>query len=286
MMNRQNQWFKEHFKNVTSLTGEDGIIEYVIEKLPEKNEWCVEFGAWDGVYASNTYNLIKNKSWKGVLIEPNKFKYNELVINYNNSKNVFLINKFVGYQSPDSLDNILNGIDIPNNFDLLSIDIDGNDYHIWESIHIYEPKVVVIEFNPSIPNNIEFIQNRDIYINQGSSLLALINLGKKKGYELIAITDNNAFFIKQEHYDLFSNYDNSIDSIRPTSPFLSYIYQLYDGTLVLEGCKKFIWQQGVEIKQDKIQILPKIIRFFPPNAGLIRRLLRIIWLYLYKKNLI
>jgi hypothetical protein len=63
---------------------------------------------------------------------------------------------------------------------LLTIDIDGNDYHIWDSMQKYQPKVVIIEYNPTIPNDIKFIQEANFDVNQGSSLRAKIELGGKK----------------------------------------------------------------------------------------------------------
>lgn len=59
---------------------------------------------------------------------------------------------------------------------------------IWESLEDYYPKVVVIEHNPTIPNNIIYIQEKDVSIQRGSSLRALVELGKSKGYELVATT--------------------------------------------------------------------------------------------------
>lgn len=62
-MARSNRWLNEFASNVTSQFGEDGIIEKILEVIGDANRWCVEFGASDGVYLSNTYNLIKNKGY-------------------------------------------------------------------------------------------------------------------------------------------------------------------------------------------------------------------------------
>jgi hypothetical protein len=117
-------------------------------------------------------------------------------------------------------------------FDLLSIDIDGNDYHVWDTVKTYKPRLVIIEFNPTIPSDIEFVQEKNNSINHGNSLLSLVKLGKSKGYELIATTYCNGFFVEKEFFDLFKIEDNSIDSLwkNPEAP---RIFQLYDGTLML-----------------------------------------------------
>ena len=66
---------KQYAENKHSQFGEDGIIQKVFEVLPDQKEkWCVEFGAWDGKFLSNTHELIANHNWKGVLIEGNKKK--------------------------------------------------------------------------------------------------------------------------------------------------------------------------------------------------------------------
>jgi hypothetical protein len=92
------------------------------------------------------------------------------------------------------LDQLLSSITIPSNF-LLSIDIDGNDYYAWKAVKIYRPKIVIIEFNPTIPDPVEFIQPCNAKINQGSSLLALCKLAEEKSYHLISTTFTNAFFV-------------------------------------------------------------------------------------------
>jgi len=185
-MNRASTWLLDHQRNVYSQSGEDGIIEKILEILPQNDKWCVEFGAWDGLHGSNTRNLIASNGYSSVLIEADKNKFRDLQRNYSQCDDVITINQFVGFTEEDNLDQILSTTCIPLDFDLLSIDIDGNDYHVWKSILKYRPKVVVIEFNPTIPTHIRFVQSADPSINQGASLLSLVELSKEKGYELVS----------------------------------------------------------------------------------------------------
>ena len=198
LINNNSTWLLDHKYDVYSQTGEDGIISKILEIIPENDKWCVELGAWDGEYLSNTKYLIKSQDYSAILIEGDKTKFRELQHNYSLHKNVITINQFVGFNKENNLDIILSKTLIPLNFDLLTIDIDGNDYHIWDSLTKYKPKVVIIEFNQTFPTHIPFVQPANPSINHGSSILSISELGRKKGYELVSVLAFNAFFVRKE----------------------------------------------------------------------------------------
>ena len=202
-MKRSSTWLLDHKRDEYSQTGEDGVIERILEELPERDNWCVEFGAWDGLHLTNTRHLIESKGFSAVLIEASEKRFKDLRSNYSHNDQVYPINGFVGFEAHDNLDQILSATPIPNNFDLLSIDIDGNDYHVWNAVSKYKPKVVVIEFNPTIPTHILFTQPEDPSDNQGSSLLSLVQVGRQKGYELVSVLPLNAFIVREEYYPLY-----------------------------------------------------------------------------------
>ena len=165
--------FKE---NIYSQSGEDGIIKKILENLSiEKSNEFVEFGAHDGKTNSNCFNLLKNNGYQGIFIEPDKKRFQKLELNTKNykSKN---INSYVFEKGNLMLDRILSKEKISQNFDILSIDIDGHDYQIFRSISLYSPKIVIIEYNPTIPNDIEYIQPDNIKVRHGSSAKSIINL--------------------------------------------------------------------------------------------------------------
>lgn len=250
-------------KNIYSQFGEDGIIQRIFRILPHiENRWCVEFGAWDGINYSNTHNLINNWGWYGVLIEANKSRFNQLRITYNKNKNVCCINKFVGFSGRNKLDKILQKTNLPKDFDLLSIDIDGNDYYVWESMKFFRPKLVIIEFNPTIPHDVDFRQSKDFNVLQGSSLLSLIKLAKKRDYSLIATTDANAFFVDNKYYQKFRIKNNSPEILHDNKKYLTKTFQLFDGTIVVEGCKRLLWH-GINFSQEDFQVIPRYLRRFP-----------------------
>src|SRR4030095_4384861 len=92
--------------NIHSQNGEDGILAKMLELLPVTDGWCVEFGAWDGKYFSNTCSLIENKGYSAVLIEPDEKRFADLVKNYSGNPKVITIRRFVGITADDNLDHI------------------------------------------------------------------------------------------------------------------------------------------------------------------------------------
>lgn len=277
-MKKTPTWLLDFKSDKYSLMGEDGIIEKIIKTLLNNNKWCVEFGAWDGKYASNTRNLIENKNYSAVLIEGDKNKFKDLQKNYLNNSKVITLNKFVGFDKKNNLDQILKNTPIPIDFDFLSIDIDGNDYYVWKAMSKYKPKVICIEFNPTIPTKVRFVQPPDPSVNQGASLLSLTELGKEKGYELISVLAVNAFFVKSEYYPLFQiNKNNSPEVLRTNVDFVTYLFSGYDGKIFLQGLKKLPWH-GLELNESKMQLLPGFLRKYPCNYNNVEKTLAAIYL--------
>jgi predicted glycosyltransferase len=111
----------------------------------------VEFGAGDDLHGSTTFRLIVQKNYRAVLIEGEKPAFEKLKKIYADNEKIILKNCYVGFDDQTGLDKILAGTPVPHVFDFLSIDIDGNDYHAWHAIKNYQPKILMIEFNPTIP---------------------------------------------------------------------------------------------------------------------------------------
>jgi hypothetical protein len=264
MTKNSNTWLQDYAGNQNSQTGEDGIIEKVLEVIGDTTKWCVEFGAWDGKYFSNTYKLIQDRGYSAVLIEGEADRYHDLVKTFSGNNRVIPMHAFVGFGNDDNLDKLLSTTGIPEDFDLLSIDIDGNDYHVWKSTIVYRPKVVVIEYNPTIPSAVEFVQPADMNINQGSSILSLYNLGKEKGYELVSATDLNCIFVDRRYFEKFGIEDNSVSALRPNESMVTYIFNGYDGTVFFSGYGKLGWHL-LPYQDYKLQQLPKWLRQFPSN---------------------
>lgn len=198
--------FSDYEFKVFSQWGEDGIVNFLVENLNIRNKFFVEFGSSDYKEA-NTRFLLKNKNWSGLLIDSSKkniekIKSDQIFWKYD----LKVICEFV---DKDNINKILDD-NVPfKDIGLLSIDIDGNDYWIWENITSVNPDILIIEYNSLlgcekkivVPYNKGFNRNNNVYPNvyYGASLNALTDLGKKKGYALIYCNKagNNAFFIKK-----------------------------------------------------------------------------------------
>lgn len=256
---KQSCYLLDSARNVTSQMGEDGIIEKVFELIGTKNKTCVEFGASSGPKNSNTYNLMINHGWTAVLIEGSPAKFAKLMSNYVDNPRAIGVCGLVEARagSETSIEAYISKTPLPTDFDLISIDIDGVDYHVWESLRTYRPRVVVIEYNPTVPNDVVFIQDNDVNINQGCSLLALVELGKAKGYELACANGLNAIFVVKEEFPKLRIQDNHIDAMAYARWDAKYFCG-YDGTLFHVGLHGLVWgpNNDVKIGVEELQVLP------------------------------
>ncbi len=200
------------------------------------------------------------------MIEGSADRYRVLVDKFRDNPKVTPINAFVGFTANDGLDKILASTPIPVDFDVLSIDIDGNDYHVWTAVKRYRPRLVVIEFNPTIPSTVEFIQKADMSVNHGTSILSMSLLAKEKGYELVAATDYNCFYVPKEHFHLFDIQDNSVQAIRTNEELVTYIFNGFDGTVFIRGYGKVEWH-GLPYSESRLQHIPRLLRRFPDTYG-------------------
>lgn len=173
-----------------SQNGEDGIIKAIFDKIGITNKFCVEFGVETGIEC-NTRHLIEKKKWK--------FLHMDCGENMSPS----IKNEKI---TAENINALFKKYKVPRKFDLLSIDIDFNDYWVWKALNSYSPRVVIIEYNSSIPllesKTVKYDPNKfwDGSNYFGASLLALKKLGESKGYTLIGC-DNcgvNSFFIRSD----------------------------------------------------------------------------------------
>lgn len=199
-----NKLNKEEFK-AFSQNGEDGILSSILRKLEISFGYFVEFGVQDGLETNTT--LLLFKGWKGLWMEADKSFYQQIQTNLKpaiEQQHLDVLNLFV---DKDNFESILFSKNVPFDFDILSIDIDSNDYWIWESLTNFKPKIVVIEYNAFFPPDIEWVMDYNesggwdgstIYF--GASIKSLFLLGEKKGYTLVccSLAGVNAFFVRND----------------------------------------------------------------------------------------
>jgi hypothetical protein len=223
----------DHAFNVYSQFGEDGILQKIFGIIGIKYNLCVDVGSWDGIYCSNVCNLYRN-GWNAVLIEGNKKKFEELIKN-THWWNCNCINEFIKDMS------IVNNI---KNMDLLSIDIDGDDYYLLKDLKS-RPRVIVCEYNPTIPSHIYMVGRKDN--NFGCSALALKILAESKGYSLIAMTESNCIFVTNELHPKFEDYDTDFESIF-IKKNLTYVITDYSGNYVFSRKPCYGFEKQMDYK--------------------------------------
>ncbi|HII29760.1 hypothetical protein COT48_04890 [Candidatus Woesearchaeota archaeon CG08_land_8_20_14_0_20_47_9] len=131
---------------VYSQNGEDGLIQYIFSRIGICNYRFVEFGVQTGEEC-NTRNLSWNFGWSGLLMDAEKGYVKEAKTNYRDYPKVSIVDSFI---TKDNINKTLSDNGFKGEIDLLSIDIDGNDYWVWQEISIIDPRVVVIEYNASL----------------------------------------------------------------------------------------------------------------------------------------
>ncbi len=218
-MTNYKKKLSDYAYNTYSQFGCDGIIEKIFKILGTSSRVCIEFGAYDGFYTSNTANLWTN-GWKGILIESDDNKYLSLVENVK-KYDCHCIKAAVSYEGPTTLENILKREKISDDIDFLSIDIEGDDYYVFESLEKLRPRLIACAYNPTTPAHIDLLPEKRNHF--GCSALALAKLAKKKGYRLIAMSEANCFFVRSADFKKFRDYDTNLESIAHTKHLTYFI---------------------------------------------------------------
>lgn len=137
-------------RNDYSQFGEDGVLESIFQRIGTSNKWCLECGAADGLFFSNTRRLIE-LGWTGVLVEADAARCARLTKN-SEPYSTHCFNVKIGPEH--RLDDILASAGAPSDIDLAVIDVDGQDFHVFNAMLRHKPRVVVIEYCQGDP---EFI---------------------------------------------------------------------------------------------------------------------------------
>ncbi len=187
-----------------SQSGEDGIIAEIFRRIGTTNKYFAEFGVEDGSETNSTYLL--HQGWQGLWIdgsEKNKEAIGKSFKGLIGEGKLKMVREFI---TAENIENIFKSADVPVEFDLLSIDIDRNDYYVWSAITHYKPRVIIIEYNAIFRPGTEFVVQYDpsavwdktSYFS--ASLESYCKLAETKGYKLVGcgFVGANAFFVRED----------------------------------------------------------------------------------------
>jgi hypothetical protein len=187
-----------------SQNGEDGIIEEIFNRIGVTNQFFVEFGTESGVETNSTYLLYKG--WQGVFMDGSGKNIEDMRKHFSNVIAQGRLQAFCSFITAENIENLLENANVPKELDFLSVDVDRNDYYIWEAIKTFRPRVVCIEYNAVFRPGCEFVVPYeptavwDGTSNFGASIESLCKLGIQKGYKLVAccFAGVNAFFVRED----------------------------------------------------------------------------------------
>ena len=197
----------DHEYSLFSQNGEDGILRYIFSIIGFESRYFVEFGF--GAHQCNSLRLVLHDDFRGLFMDGSQEQCDIFNQAYQKTSKTGAIamNAFI---NRDNLESLISSSRIPTEIDFLSIDVDGNDYWLWEVINCVCPRVVCIEYNSGIGNKLawsipykpdfERFTYHPSGFFAGASLKALEELGMKKGYRLIGCdkTGTNAFFLRDD----------------------------------------------------------------------------------------
>lgn len=160
----------------------------------------MEFGVESG-REGNCVALADIAGWQGLFMEADSSQHHLLAQKYHSNPKIRTLHTTV---TPDRISELFGYGDVPPEPDVISIDIDGGDYWVWQAIE-HRPRVVVIEYNSSLPTDEQLVQPPDTIPWSGTaffgaSLGALTTLAEHKGYRLVhcELAGANAFFVRTD----------------------------------------------------------------------------------------
>jgi len=201
---KDSKRLNKHEYQSFSQYGEDGIVQEIFNRIGTTNKYFIEFGVENGLEC-NSLNLLY-KQWQGLWIEGNPQYCQEIATRFADMIGNQQLNIKNSFITAENIESLFEGAGAPAEPDMLSIDIDYNDFYIWQAITKFKPRVVVIEYNATyqpetdfvVPYNATRVWDGTSFF--GASLAALERLGKQKGYSLVSCSfaGTNAFFVRND----------------------------------------------------------------------------------------
>lgn len=240
---------------VYSQFGDDGIVQWLVSRLPQLPRCFVEFGVEDYSEATTRF-LMVNNHWSGLVIDGSEANIARLrrqpwFWRYN-------LTAIASFLTLDNLEEVVGRWGQERQVGLLHIDVDGNDYWFWEGLSSISPGLVIMEYNAlfgaeraiTVPYRADFRRFRMHHSGQffGASLAALTHLAAKKGYALLGTNSagNNAYFVLREFLG---------DSLREVTPIQAWARPGFRDSRDGRGHLDF---RSFEARQSAIRGLPVV----------------------------
>jgi hypothetical protein len=195
---------------VSSQWGEDGIIEWLVHNLPDIPEIFIEFGV-ENYRESNTRFLLQHRNWRGLVIDGDEDNIDFIKSNQISWRHD--ITSIPAFITRDNINPIISGAGFSGEIGILSIDIDGVDYWVWEAIECVNPHILIVEYNSafgdllplSVPYTADFARKNahSSGLYYGFSIRAAQYLANERGYKFVGTNKagSNAFFIRNDRAD-------------------------------------------------------------------------------------
>jgi hypothetical protein len=214
---KQSRKLEDYEYKIFSQWGEDGIIQRLVNVIPIKNKTFIEFGVED-FFESNCRYLLMKDNWRGFVIDSSPENIRRLKSSYFYWRyDLIAIEAFI---TKENINELLARSGFSEDLGILSIDMDGNDYHILEAIETLRPRLLICEYNAvfgrtrkiSVPYDSGFARTEKQHSNlyYGASLAAMAHLAGINGYSMVGTNtaNSNAFFVRNdllnEHVDVIS----------------------------------------------------------------------------------
>ena len=191
---------------VFSQWGEDGIIQYLTQSLEIKNKTFIEFGVEDFSESNGRFLMMKD-NWRGFVVDGSPEKVERIRDAYWFWQ--YDLQAEASFIDRDNVDGILSRSGFDPEVGILSVDIDGVDYHVLERLERWRASIVIVEYNPvfghkrpiSVPYDAGFLRTRAHPSNlyYGANLPAYDYLLTGRGYAFVGVNQqrSNAFYVRQ-----------------------------------------------------------------------------------------
>jgi hypothetical protein len=209
---------------------EDGIIQEIFKRIGVGNRTFVEFGVQTGIECNTVKLLVEG--WNGLWLEGRRSFVKKIqtgLRSFIEKRHLAVSQAFV---TAENINSLIEKGGVSGEIDLLSIDIDNNDYWVWKAINVINPRLVVIEYNATLPPPLSLVIPYDAGRETtgtnyfGASLEALVRLGRSKGYRLVGcnFSGSNAFFVRNDLAgDLFLDPPTAEEHYEPPRYFFGYL---------------------------------------------------------------